>query len=155
MPPSWRLSSDAKYVVPPDVPPRTPMLDKPLLGPFADFVGSFDGFPVDAAMEEGDEIGFGFVVLDTPGHSAGHVSFWRESDRVLICGDVVNTMNLITTKPGFQQPPPPFTPSPSRNRDSIRRIADLEPDVVLAGHGPVMRGAAGALRTFAAGLPRS
>src|SRR5262245_12030512 len=41
------------------------------------------GQPVARRLREGDEVG-GFVVLDTPGHSAGHISFWREADRVLV-----------------------------------------------------------------------
>ena len=31
-----------------------------------------------------------------PGHSAGHVAYWRESDRVLVLGDVLNNMNVLT-----------------------------------------------------------
>jgi len=42
--------------------------------------------PVSRALREGDEVA-GFVVLDTPGHTRGEVSFWRESDRVLILGE--------------------------------------------------------------------
>ena len=39
------------------------------------------GHPVDRRLHEGDEVA-GFTVLDVPGHSAGHVAYWRESDRV-------------------------------------------------------------------------
>ncbi len=45
---------------------------------------------VDRALAEGDEVA-GFRVLDTPGHSPGHVAYWRESDGVLICGDVMRS----------------------------------------------------------------
>jgi hydroxyacylglutathione hydrolase len=107
--------------------------------------------PVDRALREGDAVGR-FTVLETPGHSAGHVAFWRESDRVLILGDVVNTMNLLTTRRGLQEPPVPFTEDPARNRESIRRLAALEPAVVLAGHGPAVTDAA-AFTAFAASLP--
>ncbi len=51
--------------------------------------------PVARALHEGDEVA-GFTVLETPGHSAGHVSFWRESDRTLIVGDVLGNMHFIT-----------------------------------------------------------
>jgi glyoxylase-like metal-dependent hydrolase (beta-lactamase superfamily II) len=44
------------------------------------------------------------------------------------------------------------TTSPARNRDSIRRLAALEPDVVAFGHGPVLRDAAPVLVRFAAGV---
>jgi glyoxylase-like metal-dependent hydrolase (beta-lactamase superfamily II) len=109
------------------------------------------GHPVDRALKEGDTVGR-FTVLETPGHAAGHVSFWREADRVLILGDVVNTMNLLTTRKGLQEPPPVFTPDPARNRDSIRRLATLEPAVVCAGHGPVVTDTQ-AFLDFAAALP--
>ena len=53
------------------------------------------GHPVDRRLREGDEVA-GFTVLDVPGHSAGHVAFWRESDRVLVLGDVLNNMDVVT-----------------------------------------------------------
>jgi hydroxyacylglutathione hydrolase len=95
------------------------------------------GHKVDQVLHEGDEIA-GFTVLDTPGHSAGHVCFWRESDRVLICGDVINTWDslLMTLRRGVREPYDFFTPDPAENRRSIRRIADLDPALVLVGHGP-------------------
>lgn len=102
-------------------------------------------------LRDGDDVA-GFTVLETPGHSRGHVSFWRERDRVLVCGDVLNGMNLITTVRGLHEPPAIFTPDPSRNRDSIRRLAALEPALICFGHGPPMRDP-GQLASFAATLP--
>jgi hydroxyacylglutathione hydrolase len=96
------------------------------------------GHPVDRPLREGDEVG-GFAVLDVPGHSAGHVAYWRESDRALVCGDVLNNMNLITSIPGLHEPPRVFTPNPARNRESARRLAQLEPALVCFGHGPPLR----------------
>jgi hydroxyacylglutathione hydrolase len=96
------------------------------------------GHKVDQVLHEGDEVA-GFTVLDTPGHSAGHVSYWRESDRVLIAGDVVNTMHPFTMKRGLREPFDVFTPDPAENRRSIKRIADLEPALLLVGHGPPVR----------------
>ncbi len=94
--------------------------------------------PVDRKIGEGDEVA-GFAVLDTPGHSAGHVSFWRESDRVLILGDVLNNMDVITGIPGLNDPKPYLTPDPVENRRSARRLAELEPSLVLFGHGAPLR----------------
>ncbi len=113
----------------------------------------FTPVPEATALREGDEVGDGFVVLDTPGHSAGHISLWRERDRVLICGDVVNQMNLLTTLPGLHEPPGMFTPDPAENRRSIRRLAALAPQLVLVGHGPPLKDAAAPLQRFAAALP--
>jgi hydroxyacylglutathione hydrolase len=100
------------------------------------FVGP--GHPVDRALQEGDEVG-GFRVLDAPGHSAGHVAFWRESDRVLILGDVLNNMNVSTGLPGLHDPKPYYTPDPAENRRSARRLAQLEPRLTLFGHGAPLR----------------
>jgi glyoxylase-like metal-dependent hydrolase (beta-lactamase superfamily II) len=96
------------------------------------------GHPVDRVLHEGDEVA-GFQVLHTPGHSAGHVTFWREADGVMVLGDVINTADVFTGIPGLHEPRTFFTPDPARNRESIRRIAALEPKLVLAGHGPPVR----------------
>jgi hydroxyacylglutathione hydrolase len=104
----------------------------------AGLMGDFPPVRVDRVLNEGDELTAGFTVLDTPGHSPGHVSFWREEDRVLLGGDVFFNMNILTTKPGLRQPPGPFTHNPKLNRDSERRIADLRPGVAGFGHGPVI-----------------
>jgi glyoxylase-like metal-dependent hydrolase (beta-lactamase superfamily II) len=91
--------------------------------------------PVDRALREGDEVA-GFTVLEVPGHSAGHVAYWRETDRVLILGDVLNNQDLRTGLPGLHEPPKTFTPDPARNRESARKLAALEPAIVAFGHGP-------------------
>lgn len=96
------------------------------------------GHPVDRALDEGDEVA-GFEVLHTPGHAAGHVSFWRASDGILILGDVVNSIHVLTGLPGLHEPPTFFTPDPATNRRSARRLAELEPSLVLFGHGPPLR----------------
>lgn len=122
-------------------------------GPVAKVMGRMPKTSISRTLGEGDEIGAGFVVLDTPGHSPGHVSFWRESDRVLVCGDVWWNMNILTTVPGLRQPAGLVTPDPERNRDSERRLAALEPRVVAFGHGPVLReGAAEKLASFVEAL---
>jgi hydroxyacylglutathione hydrolase len=90
------------------------------------------GHPVARRLREGDEVA-GFMVLDVPGHSPGHIALWRESDRTLICGDVF--FNL--TKPGG--PPSFLTVDPELNRASMRRLAALRPAVALFGHGAPLR----------------
>jgi hydroxyacylglutathione hydrolase len=107
--------------------------------------------PVARALNEGDEVA-GFTVLEVPGHSPGHVAYWRESDRTLILGDVLNGMNLLTGRRGLQEPPAVFTPDPARNRESVRRLAALEPALVCFGHGPPLRDPQ-ALTAFLAQLP--
>jgi hydroxyacylglutathione hydrolase len=94
--------------------------------------------PVARALEEGDEVA-GFQVLHVPGHSPGHVAYWRESDRVLVLGDVLNNMDVLTGIRGLNEPKDIFTPDPARNRESARRLAALEPSLICFGHGRPLR----------------
>ncbi len=96
------------------------------------------GHPVDRRLRHGEEVA-GFRVLDVPGHSAGHVALWREDDRVLILGDVLTNMDLVTGIPGLHEPPPFVTPDPARNRESARSLGALEPSLVCFGHGAPLR----------------
>jgi hydroxyacylglutathione hydrolase len=91
------------------------------------------GHPVARRLREGDDVGHGFVVLDVPGHSPGHIALWRQSDRTLVCGDVF--FNL----PSLRPPPDFLTVDPPCNRESMRRLAALRPALVLFGHGPPLR----------------
>jgi hydroxyacylglutathione hydrolase len=101
-------------------------------------IWSGPGRKVDRTLREGDEVG-GFSVLDAPGHSRGHVAFWRESDGVLILGDVASSIDTMTGRRGLYQPKTFFTPDPAENRRSLHRLGELEPQLVLFGHGPPCR----------------
>ena len=78
-------------------------------------------------------------MISAPGHSAGQVVYWRESDRVLIVGDVLNNMDVITGIPGLKLPKDFLTPDPDMNRRSAKKLAALEPNLVLFGHGGPLR----------------
>jgi glyoxylase-like metal-dependent hydrolase (beta-lactamase superfamily II) len=107
---------------------------------------------VSRRLREGDEVA-GFEVLEVPGHSPGHVAYWRERDRVLIAGDLANHVALPGGRgPGLREPAAIFTHDAARNRESIRRVAALQPAVALFGHGPPLRDPS-ALAAFAVALP--
>jgi hydroxyacylglutathione hydrolase len=108
--------------------------------------------PVQRRLREGDDVA-GFEVLEVPGHSDGHVALWRDSDGALICGDVFTNIDTLTGLPGLHEPKSFFTPDPARNRESMRRLADLEPALVCFGHGRPLRNP-GKLRAFVENLPR-
>ncbi|MFB9078447.1 MBL fold metallo-hydrolase [Flavobacterium procerum] len=95
------------------------------------------GHLVSQTLKEGDQIG-GFTVIETPGHSSGHISFFREKDGVLIVGDVMTNMNLLTTKVGLHEPPHLFTSDQETNRKSILKLASLKAKILCFGHGPVL-----------------
>ena len=92
---------------------------------------------VDRVLADGDEIA-GFRVIHAPGHAPGEVIYFRDSDRVAICGDVVRNMSYLTGLPGVRQPPDEMTYDPAENRRSIRKLAALEPTLILPGHGPAI-----------------
>jgi glyoxylase-like metal-dependent hydrolase (beta-lactamase superfamily II) len=106
--------------------------------------------PVDRVLRDGDEVA-GFRVVHTPGHTPGHVVYFRESDRVAVAGDVLANIHFITWKPGLRQPPRPFSADAALNRQSIRKLAALRPSVTCFGHGPPLRDPE-ALEKFAARL---
>jgi hydroxyacylglutathione hydrolase len=88
--------------------------------------------PVARRLREGDEVA-GFTVLDVPGHSPGHIALWREEDRTLIGGDVFFNLPRLGPPPDF------LTADPARNRESMRRLAELRPALAVFGHGPPLR----------------
>jgi hydroxyacylglutathione hydrolase len=106
---------------------------------------------VDRVLGEGDEVA-GFRVVHAPGHARGEVVFFRERDRVAICGDVIRNMSYATGLPGIREPPEIFTYDPAENRRSIRKLAALEPALILPGHGPAVTDV-GAFERFVAALP--
>jgi glyoxylase-like metal-dependent hydrolase (beta-lactamase superfamily II) len=88
----------------------------------------------------------GWRSIMTPGHSPGHLSFFRESDRVLLSGDALLTVNmgsvggllawLLRPRVARLSAPPRYTNwDAQKMRESIVAIARLEPRVVAGGHG--------------------
>jgi hydroxyacylglutathione hydrolase len=94
--------------------------------------------PVARSLREGDTVA-GFTVLETPGHSPGHINFWREADRTLVCGDVFFGYNPYLMMGGVREPPKLLTPDPALNRRSAKRLAELQPLLTCFGHGPPLR----------------
>jgi len=87
-------------------------------------------------------------MIETPGHTPGHVAFFRRSDGVLLAGDAVTTMNLdrfwdtILRRKRLCRPPTPATMNWEDARRSMEALASLRPSVVAAGHGLPMRAGA-------------
>ena len=107
--------------------------------------------PVARTLVEGDEVG-GFVTIETPGHTPGHLAFWRKHDGVLILGDVLFHRNPVTLRRGLAEPFDLVTHDPKANRSSARKLAALRPEVVCFGHGAPLRDGA-AFSRFVDGLP--
>ena len=95
----------------------------------------------------------------TPGHTMGHVAFFRREDGVLLAGDAVTTMNLdsfvgtLMKRREICRPPVPATMDWDRARQSVELLAALGPRLVAAGHGAPIQNAAGELRRLADRFP--
>jgi glyoxylase-like metal-dependent hydrolase (beta-lactamase superfamily II) len=95
--------------------------------------------------------------IPTPGHTAGHVSLYRERDRVLIAGDAVTTTKqesltaVVTQRAELHGPPAYYTQDWRNAAESVGRLAALEPELLASGHGEPQRGPAmrAALRELA------
>ncbi len=105
----------------------------------------WDGGPVKiaATISEGEELA-GFQVLDFPGHAPGLIGLWRASDRVAIISDVVyliDSARLKALPPGQASVPhPAWAWDHAMAKESVRKLAALEPRLLCTGHGEPLHG---------------
>ena len=112
-----------------------------------------DPHPVSRRLSDDEEVA-GFRVIDFPGHTPGQIGLWRESDRTVLCADVMRSMNLATGLPQLGEMPELFTVDVEEARRSVRKLAALEASTVCFGHGrPLPEDAAQKIIEFAAALP--
>jgi len=84
--------------------------------------------------------------LFTPGHSPGHVSYFRPEDGTLLVGDAFATVNLdsllalLTKKPEISLPPTPFTCDWTAADQSVQLLASFNPFTLGCGHGRPLAG---------------
>jgi glyoxylase-like metal-dependent hydrolase (beta-lactamase superfamily II) len=110
-------------------------------GPF-NFGDRVQPLPADGSVPGMD----GWRWIHTPGHTPGHVSLYRDSDRTLIAGDAFVTTKqesaiaALTQRPEIHGPPAYFTPDWISARRSVEQLAALEPRRVATGHGPPLDG---------------
>ncbi len=107
-----------------------------------DISGSVKPFP-----EDGTVPGLpGWQVIHTPGHTPGHVSFFRESDRTLLAGDAFTTVKqesffaVLSQEQEVNGPPAYFTSDWQAAQQSVQVLADLKPGASGCGHGKPMHG---------------
>jgi hydroxyacylglutathione hydrolase len=102
----------------------------------------WDGGPVqvEGTLAEGDEVA-GFRVVDLPGHAPGLFGLFRESDRVALVSDCVYTLDPQTGIKGpARVPHPAFNIDTDQARQSIHKLAGLDPSVAWAGHAEPVQG---------------
>jgi glyoxylase-like metal-dependent hydrolase (beta-lactamase superfamily II) len=86
-------------------------------------------------------------LIHSPGHTPGHVSFFRASDLTMIVGDAFCTTKpesffdaAIAQPPELHGPPAYFTSDPVQAAQSIPRLAAFAPRVLAPGHGRPLAG---------------
>jgi glyoxylase-like metal-dependent hydrolase (beta-lactamase superfamily II) len=88
----------------------------------------------------------GWRWIHVPGHTVGQVALWREGDRVLLPADAFITTRqesayaVAAQTPELHGPPAYYTQDWDASRASVERLAALEPELVISGHGPAMQG---------------
>lgn len=88
----------------------------------------------------------GFRWIHTPGHTPGHVSFFRDEDRALIVGDAFVTVKqeylykVLTQAQEISGPPRYLTTDWHAAWDSVKKLEELQPSVAITGHGLPMTG---------------
>ena len=102
------------------------------------------GIPIDGELRDGERVllgeDFPVLVLHTPGHARGHLCFLEESQRSLLCGDMVSGVSMIVVDP------------PEGDMDdylgSLARLAALRPGTLFPGHGPAIKNGVDKLREY-------
>lgn len=89
----------------------------------------------------------GWQIVATPGHTPGHVSFFRPADRLLLAGDALCTTKpesffeaAVLQDPELHGPPAYFTWNAQLAAQSIEKLATLEPAILAPGHGRSLSG---------------
>jgi glyoxylase-like metal-dependent hydrolase (beta-lactamase superfamily II) len=88
----------------------------------------------------------GWKWIHTPGHTPGHISLFREADRMLIAGDAFVTVKqeslykVLTQTQEISGPPRYFTTDWEAAFESVKKLEALKPAIAVTGHGLPMSG---------------
>jgi glyoxylase-like metal-dependent hydrolase (beta-lactamase superfamily II) len=101
----------------------------------------------DIQLKNGDAIA-GLTCIHTPGHTPGSICLLDPSSKVLFAGDILRYDGIK-----ISGATPRFTMDTGEAQRSIKKIATLDFDILLSGHGiPLKSGAAEKVRDFAQSL---
>jgi glyoxylase-like metal-dependent hydrolase (beta-lactamase superfamily II) len=139
--------ADAEYVSGRTAPPRFAGARGMLLG-IAERVVGPDPVEPDLLLRDGDRVA-GLLCVHLPGHTPGSIGLLDEGSGILFCGD---TLRFDGSSIG--RGPAQFVMDPVQEQRSILRMAELDFDTLLVGHGvPLRPDASSRVREFAKGLP--
>jgi glyoxylase-like metal-dependent hydrolase (beta-lactamase superfamily II)/predicted ester cyclase len=102
---------------------------------------AWDGGPVKISetVSEGDEVA-GFRVVDLPGHAPGLIALWRESDRLALASDCFYTVDMWGRGCSPRVPDALYNYDTEQARESIRKLAAMEPAAAWPGHAKPLTG---------------
>ena len=112
----------------------------------ADISNIISSRPIQPVLD-GDSV-FGMEIIGTPGHTPGHISVYDPVGSLLVAGDA-----MVTDENGVGGPSPRFSADMDMANESVRKLATLNYETLLVGHGdPIETGASAAVAALAATL---
>ena len=117
------------------------------------FAGAADMAGIEAptegqAVRDGDTVFHGLDIIETPGHTPGHIAVLDPVAGVLVAGDALSGGAGRVAGPN-----PQFTPDMASAGASVVKLAGFSYEVALFGHGePVLSGASDQVVELAATL---
>lgn len=138
--PVWAHAEDARLVEQ-GIPGRTPMHLSPGAVNWLVYhlfvknaAKTIEPVGIERTLRDGERLSNGLTVIHTPGHSAGHVAFLHEKDRVLIAGDICANPGSLNWSTVYEDR--------SLGKDSILKAAKYDFGTAVFGHGGVLKGQA-------------
>ncbi|MGW1610027.1 MBL fold metallo-hydrolase [Streptomyces sp. NPDC002285] len=92
-------------------------------------------YTVDMPLQDGQVLRLGdadWQVVSTPGHTPGHLALWQPEERLLAVGDALSDYDVGWVNLALDGPD-----AAALALNSLRRLADLNPKVLLPAHGPI------------------
>jgi glyoxylase-like metal-dependent hydrolase (beta-lactamase superfamily II) len=110
-------------------------------------IGSITAPSAGTAVGDGDSV-FDLQIIDTPGHTPGHISVLDPISGILVAGDALNGDNGAVTGPN-----PQFSSDMDVANSSVVKLAEFDYEIALFGHGePVLEGASSQVAELAESL---
>jgi glyoxylase-like metal-dependent hydrolase (beta-lactamase superfamily II) len=114
-------------------------------------------FTIDRTLADGemiDQFG-GLQVIHTPGHTPGCMCLYLPEKRVLFTGDIMTHKKGQDDEAHLWTPMPPFTADMAQAKESIRKLAELDVEVICPSHyQPILQGGREKIRALVEKLDR-
>ncbi|MFC5204386.1 MBL fold metallo-hydrolase [Streptomyces kaempferi] len=107
-------------------------------------------YTVNVPLDDGQVLQLGdtdWQAVRTPGHTPGHLALWQPEERILVVGDALSDYDVGWVNLALDGPDAATTAL-----TSLKRMADLDPRLILPSHGPIPTDPAAA---FSAALRRA